>query len=267
LRIDTISNLLVLDIESCNLQGYGQIGLGVQTTEINIDLYGKISYDRELKRTRIAANAKITMPLDNAVFAAMSEQFKANEGAPEYNIKKPIDALQRSLIAWSNPKDAQEVFKDFDEEKLKKMPNSLSESIILSGIILESFGSDKPSAKKQDKGLLSQQQQVGLIAINGTAIAQPLTFTQAYVQRFGQDATPGFYWSMEAFDGTRYVFEYAQEKKDGNLAVYTSNVKMMSAIDGIKPDKRKTKNFNYQSADEQAASVILAKVRSLSLNK
>jgi hypothetical protein len=267
LRTDTISNLLVLDIENCNLQGYGQISLGIQTTEINLDLYGKISYDRELKRTRIAANAKITMPLDNAVFAAMSDQFKANEGAPEYNIKKPIDALQTSLIAWSNPKDAQEVFKDFDEEKLKKMPSSLSQSIIISGIVLETFGSDKPSAKKQDKGLLSQQQQVGLIAINGTAIAQPLTFTQAYIQRFGQDATPGFYWSLEAFDGTRYVFEYAQDKKDGNLAVFTSNVKMMAAIDGLKPDKRKTKNFNYQSTDEQAASVILAKLRSISLNK
>lgn len=267
MRTDSISNLLVLDIENCNLLGYGQIGLGLQTTEIDIDLYGKISYDRELKQTRIAANAKITMPIDNAVLSSMSDQFKAIEGAPEYNIKKPLDALQTSLMAWSNPKDAQEVFKDFDEEKLKKMPNSLSQTFIISGLVLESFGSNKPSAKKQDKGLMSQQQQVGLISINGTAIAQPLTLTQAYIQRFGQDATPGFYWSMEAFDGTRYVFEYTQEKKDGNLAVYASNVKMMAAIEGLKPDKRKTRNFNYQAVDEQAASVILAKLRSISLNK
>lgn len=147
------------------------------------------------------------------------------------------------------------------------MPSSLGQSLIISGIVLENFGSDKPSAKKQDKGLMSTAQSVGLIAVNGTAIAQPITLTQAYVQSFGDDAQPAFYWSMEAFDGTRYVFAYTQDRKDGNLQIFSSNTKMMAAIDGIKADKRKTRNFNYSSTEEQTASIILAKLRAYLLNK
>ncbi|MEN9994119.1 MAG: hypothetical protein RL762_776 [Bacteroidota bacterium] len=266
-RTDSLSNLLVLAIESCSLSGYGHIDLGIATGEVDIDLYGKISYDSEKRKTRIAANAKISMPLDNAVWTEMTNQFKATETAPEWNIKKPLDALLNSLTAWSNPKDAQEVFKDFDEEKLKKMPNTLEQSLILSGIVLENFGSNKPSANKQAKGLMSEAQSVGLISINGTAIVQPVTLTQAYVQSFGDDANTAFYWSLEAFDGTSYILGYSQEKKDGLLSVYSTNVKLLAAIDGIKPDKRKTRNFNYESTQEQEASKILAKLRAFLLNK
>jgi hypothetical protein len=267
LRTDSLSNLLVMAIEGCTIAGYGHIDLGIATSEIDIDLYGKISYDSEKKKTRIAANAKITMPLDNAVWAEMASQFKALETAPEWNIKKPIDALLNSLVAWSDPKAAQEVFKDFDEEKLKKMPNSLEQSLILSGIVLENFGSNKPSANKQAKGLMSEAQSVGLISINGMAIVQPVTLSQAYVQSFGEDANPAFYWSMEAFDGTSYILGYSQEKKDGLLRVYSTNVKMLAAIDNLKPDKRKTRNFNYETTQEQEASKILAKLRAYLLNK
>ena len=267
LRTDSLSNMLVMDTESCGLSGYGNINLGIQTSEIGIDLYGKMSYQNDNKKTRIAANARITIPMDNAVWTAMTDQIKGQENAPEWNIKKPVDGLLTSLTAWSNPKDAQEVFKDFDEEKLKKMPNSLSQSMILSGLVLENFGSDKPSAKKQDKGLLGSAQNVGLISINGTAITQPLSLTHAYVQSFGDDAKPQFYWSMEAFDGTRYVFSYTQDRKDGTLGVYASNEKVLAAIDGIKPEKRKTRNFSYLSTDEQSASLILAKLRAYLLNK
>lgn len=267
LRTDSLSNLLILDTESCGLSGFGNISLGLQTSEIDIALYGKITYQNETKKTKIVANAKITMPVDNSVFAAMADQFKAQEGVLEWNIKKPIDGLLQSLAAWSSQKDAQEVFKDFDEEKLKKMPNSLSQSIILSGLVLENFGSDKPSAKKQDKGLLSAAQTVGLIALNGTAIVQPLTLTQAYIQSFGDDANPSFYWSMEAFDNTRYLFAYSQDRKDGNLSIYSTNEKVLTAITAVKADKRKTRNFNYLASDEQSASFILAKLRTYLLNK
>jgi hypothetical protein len=72
---------------------------------------------------------------------------------------------------------------------------------------------------------------------------------------------------MEAFDGTRYIFGYAQEKRDGLLSMYSTNVKMLAAIEAIKPDKRKTKNFDYTATQEQAASVILSKLRAYLLNK
>jgi len=197
----------------------------------------------------------------------MVDQFKAAENAPEWGLKKPIYGLRNSLSYWSNAKEAQEVFKDFDEEKLKKMPTGLQQTFILSGIVLESFGSDQPSSKKNEKGLLSTAQSVGLISINGQAINQPVELTQSYVQCFSDQCNPSLIWDMQSFDGTRYVFSHEQDKKDGLLSIYSSSKTILAAIENIKAEKRQTKNLKYEPIDETAASAILAKLRSYLLYK
>ena len=266
-RTDSLSNLLVLDAETCELAGFGAINLGIQTGEFQIDLHGKISYDRELKRTKIAANAKVQIPLDNSVLNAMVDQFKAAENAPEWGLKKPIYGLRNSLSYWSSAKEAQEVFKDFDEEKLRKMPAGLQQTFILSGIVLESFGSDQPSSKKNEKGLLGVSQSVGLISINGQAINQTVELTQCYVQCFSDQCNPSLIWDMQSFDATRYVLSHEQDKKDGLLSIYSSSKSFLTAIENIKAEKRQTKNLKYEPIDETAASAILAKLRSYLLYK
>ncbi|MFM6945899.1 MAG: hypothetical protein ACKOWW_02045 [Flavobacteriales bacterium] len=266
-RTDSLSNLLVLDAETCELAGFGAIQLGIQTGEFQIDLHGKISYDKELKKTKIAANAKVQIPLDNSILNAMIDQFKAAETAPEWGLKKPIYGLRNSLSYWSNAKEAQEVFKDFDEEKLRKMPTGLQQTFILSGIVLESFGSDQPSSKKNDKGLIGVSQSVGLISINGQAVNQPVELTQCYVQCFSDQCNPSLIWELQSFDGTRYILSHEQDKKDGLLSIYSSNKTFLTAIENIKADKRQSKNFKYEPIDETAASAILAKLRSYLLYK
>jgi hypothetical protein len=266
-RTDSLSNLLVLDAETCELAGYGAINLGIETGEFKVDLYGKIAYDRNLNKTRISANAKVQIPLDNSILNTMADQFKASENATEWGMKKPIYGLRNSLSYWSNAKEAQEVFKDFDEEKLKKMPAGLQQSFILSGLVLESFGSDKPTSKKNDKGLIATSQTVGLISINGQAINQPVELTQCYVQCFSDQCNPSLIWELQTFDNTRYVLSYEQDKKDGLLSFYSSDKAVLGAIENIKAEKRQSKNFKYEPIDETAASAILAKLRSYLLNK
>ena len=266
-RTDSLSNLLVLDAETCELAGYGAINLGIQTGEFKVDLYGKIAYDRNLNKTRISANAKVQIPLDNSILNTMADQFKASENATEWGMKKPIYGLRNSLSYWSNAKEAQEVFKDFDEEKLKKMPTGLQQTFILSGLVLESFGSDKPTSKKNDKGLIGVAQTVGLISINGQAINQPVELTQCYVQCFSDQCNPSLIWELQTFDNTRYVLSYEQDKKDGLLSFYSSDKVVLTAIENIKAEKRQSKNFKYEPIDEIAASAILAKLRSYLLNK
>ena len=266
-RTDSLSNLLVLDAETCELAGYGAINLGIETGEFKVDLYGKIAYDRNLNKTRISANAKVQIPLDNSILNTMADQFKASENATEWGMKKPIYGLRNSLSYWSNAKEAQEVFKDFDEEKLKKMPAGLQQTFILSGLVLESFGSDKPTSKKNDKGLIANSQTVGLISINGQAINQPVELTQCYVQCFSDQCNPSLIWELQTFDNTRYVLSYEQDKKDGLLSFYSSDKAVLGAIENIKAEKRQSKNFKYEPIDETAASAILAKLRSYLLNK
>ena len=266
-RTDSLSNLLVLDAETCELAGYGAINLGIETGEFKVDLYGKIAYDRNLNKTRISANAKVQIPIDNSILNTIADQFKASENATEWGMKKPIYGLRNSLSYWSTTKEAQEVFKDFDEEKLKKMPTGLQQTFILSGLVLESFGSDKPTSKKNDKGLIGVAQTVGLISVNGQAINQPVELTQCYVQCFSDQCNPSLIWELQTFDNTRYVLSYEQDKKDGLLSFYSSDKVVLTAIENIKAEKRQSKNFKYEPIDETAASAILAKLRSYLLNK
>ena len=49
------------------------------------------------------------------------------------------------------------------------------------------------------------------------------------------------------------------DKKDGNMLLYSKDETFMSSINEIKPDKRKSKNFRFDIADEAQLKLILAK--------
>jgi hypothetical protein len=164
-------------------------------------------------------------------------------------------------------KDAQEVFKDFDEDKLRKMPSSMEQTFILSDIVLESYGSVKASAKKVDKGLISVNNQVGLISINGIPILKQVEWHQFYVQSFSDESGAGFTWDLSLMDDTKYFMHYAMDKKDGDLQIFTNDKVVSEGILAIKPDKRKTKNFKFDVMDEVTAKNLLSKFRGYFLYK
>jgi hypothetical protein len=49
------------------------------------------------------------------------------------------------------------------------------------------------------------------------------------------------------------------DKKDGNMLLYSKDETFMSSINEIKADKRKSKNFRFDIADETQLKLILAK--------
>ncbi|MEN9699773.1 MAG: hypothetical protein RLZZ301_971 [Bacteroidota bacterium] len=264
---DSLSNLLSLDVESCQMNGFGDISLGIKTADLTMELYGKISYNQETSKTRIAANARIQLPLDNSVLDAFIARTKLQEGAKEVDIKKPIYGLRNTFNHWGSAKEMEEFFKDFDEDKLRKMPAAYHQTFIVSGLVLESFGSNKPSSKKLDKGLISTNQLVGLISVNGTPILQEVEWGQFYTQCFSDQCNPGFMWELRMFDDTKYFFSYEVLKKDGEMSIYASDKAFTDAINAIKPEKRKTKNFNFTAIDEGSAANLLAKFRGYFLVK
>ena len=49
------------------------------------------------------------------------------------------------------------------------------------------------------------------------------------------------------------------DKKDGNMLLFSKDETFMSSINEIKADKRKSKNFRFDIADETQLKLILAK--------
>jgi hypothetical protein len=60
--------------------------------------------------------------------------------------------------------------------------------------------------------------------------------------------------------GSDYLMDYSMVKKDGTLNLVTNDGDLSSTVNGIKEDKRKTKNFLYQISTN---SVYLGKLSAL----
>ncbi len=266
-KSDTLSNLLTLDVNTCKVIGFGDIELGINTGDVKMDLYGKIEFDQEKNKTRIAANARVSMPIAANVMENIAAKMKLEVGAKEVDMKKASYGLKNTFVHWSNAKDAQEVFKDFDEDKLRKMPASMEQTFILSDIVLESYGTLKASVKKVDKGLISVNNQVGLVSINGIPILKQVEWHQFYVQSFSDELAPGFTWELSLLDDTKYFMNYTMAKRDGYLQIFTNDKTVNETILAIKPEKRKTKNFKFDVMDEVTAKNLLAKFRGYFLYK
>jgi hypothetical protein len=266
-KSDTLSNLLTLDVITCKVIGYGDIELGINTGDVKMDMYGKIEFDQEKNKTRIAANARLSMPIAANVMENIAAKMKLEVGAKEVDMKKATYGLKNTFVHWSNAKDAQEVFKDFDEDKLRKMPSSMEQTFILSDIVLESYGTLKASARKVDKGLISVNNQVGIVSINGIPILKQVEWHQFYVQSFSDELAPGFTWELSLLDDTKYFMNYTMSKRDGDLQIFTNDKTVNETILAIKPEKRKTKNFKFDLMDEVTAKNLLAKFRGYFLYK
>ncbi|MFY7945101.1 MAG: hypothetical protein ACOVNZ_10985, partial [Crocinitomicaceae bacterium] len=119
---DSLSNLLTLHLGTCFLTGNGDIQLGMNYGEVKIDGYGKIEYNTEELKTSISMNARVTIPVSKDVTESLGNKLKMVEEFPELDLKKSNYGLRFNFARWIGPEKAEEIFKDYDEEKLKKMP-------------------------------------------------------------------------------------------------------------------------------------------------
>ena len=67
----------------------------------------------------------------------------------------------------------------------------------------------------------------------------------------------GFRWSTA--NDKDYVLSYSMDKKDGNMLLYSKDETFTNSINDIKPDKRKSKNFRFDIADDTQLKLILTK--------
>ncbi|MNF05802.1 hypothetical protein D3C80_2056200 [compost metagenome] len=65
---------------------------------------------------------------------------------------------------------------------------------------------------------------------------------------------------MQVPGGPDYLFDYSMMKRDGTFNIITSDSDLSNAINAIKEDKRKTKNFLYQISTN---SVYLGKLNAI----
>jgi hypothetical protein len=264
---DSLSNILTLHLGTCFLTGMGDINLGVNYGEVKIDGYGKIEYSTEDQKTNISMNARISMPVSKDVMENLSNKLKNVEEFSDLDLKKPNYGLRFNFAHWVGADKAEDIFKDYDDDKLKKMPDGLDQTFVIAGLQLESFGTAKGGGRKVEKGLISKQKQIGLISVNGSPILKMVNSQMFFNQTNSDESGQCFYWNFSTPDEKKYFMYYGIDKKDGDLGFYSNDENFKKTITDIKPDKRKSKNFKFDLIEDAKALNLLSKLNGYLLYK
>jgi len=258
---DSLTTILKLHLGTCSVGGEGDMTLGINLGEMKSNLYGKIDFDPRENKTTILANARIDMVVAKDVIEGLANKMKIVQEFPELDLKNPKYNMRNTLAHWTTKKTMEDVMRDFDEERLRKMPSTLENTFILTGLEFESYGSSKAGGRKVEKGLITRDSKIGVMGMNGIAVMKEVDFEMFYLQTFSKESGQGFTWNISLPNNRNYLINYQMDKKDGTLLFYTNDDIFNKSIMDIKPDKRKSKNFNFDLAEEAVGKALAAKFK------
>ena len=76
---------------------------------------------------------------------------------------------------------------------------------------------------------------------------------------FRSQSLQGIIFTMKDNTNKDFLFDYGMNRKDGKLLIYSKDNELKTMITEMKPEKRKSKSFSFDWADD--SSVQLAMVR------
>jgi hypothetical protein len=106
---------------------------------------------------------------------------------------------------------------------------------------------------------MSNLESAAIVNFFGKPVMRQVVFRAFFEQIYSQNGDH-FAMMMQVPGGPDYLFDYSMLKKDGTLNIITNDSELSAAINAIKEDKRKSKNFLYQIATN---SVYLAKLNGI----
>ena len=268
-------NLLTLYTETCTLTGLGKIDLGIDLGEVKIESFGDISYEPENKKIALNLTSKFIFPLDKNIMEGFAKTLKELEGQKDIDIKSKSYNFKQISKFWLTPEKENDFYKDYEEDKLRKLPEQLEATFLISGIHLEyfrfktkmnetgyvcGFHSKNSGTKIDDEGdEIKAKNKVAIIGLEDRVVLKELDFNMVFHQTNIDNSYQGFAFRWATANNKDYVLNYSMDKKDGNMLLYSKDETFMSSINEIKADKRKSKNFRFDIADETQLKLILAK--------
>lgn len=248
-------NYIALHTESCSMEAEGIINMGMDYGDITVDAVGTVSYNQETGATEVNATMRFNLPMDKGAFESVGSRIVEYEGSKPLNFDNTN--LEQALLMWSDRKTADKIKSDYtldENKKVKRLPDSFEKSIVITGIHLKST-----PRSKDVRGLMSNLESAAIVNLYGKPVMRQVIFRALFEQIYSQNGDH-FAMMMQVPGGPDYLFDYSMLKKDGTLNIITNDSDLAAAINAIKEDKRKTKNFLYQIATN---SVYLAKLNGI----
>ena len=239
-------SFLALSVENCAMSGEGIINLGLDTKEVKIETVGTMNYSQENDQTLFNLTAKISMKVDKGSFEKIATGIKETEGLKMVDFT--TTTLEQAMVEWVDRASADKIKSDYTiQGVMKKVPRSMDETFVLTGLKLASFN----KRNFEEKGLISNTNQVGLVNIYGEPVMKYIPYKAFFQQIYSGGGSDKFGLLFEIPGGKDYYFDYAVPKKDGELKIITTDEKLIDNLSTMKDDKRKSKDFYYEISTQQ----------------
>ena len=244
-----VGSYLSLHTETCMMNGDGQINLGMDYGDVSINSVGIINYDPKKGETTMNLTTKFNIPFEKNLMQDLSAKISAIEDL------KPLDfnstTIEQAAVEWSGREEADKMKSAFTINGEMKVPKEMESAITLTGLKLKSY----EVRNMQDRGLISSSETAALVTMYGKPVFKKVPVKAFFLQTYSENGFDkfGLQINIPTLD---YYFDYAMEKKDGTLRILSGDPDFVTAVNNIKEEKRKVKNFKYQI---ETASIYLSK--------
>lgn len=239
-------SFLSLHTETCSLHGEGRIGLGMDFGDVLVDAVGSADYDQSTGKTSMNLTMRFSFPMDKGLMEDVANRINAVEGL------KPMDlastTFEQALVEWTDQRIADRIKSDYTiKGEIRKMPEAMEKTITLTGLKLMSF--DRIS--NQERGLISVSPMAVLLNLYEKPVVKQVPIRAFFQQNYSEAAPDKFGLQIDIPGGRDYYFDYSMLKKDGDMRIISGDEEFVAAIDAIKEDKRKSKNFKYETTTQR----------------
>ena len=264
LKKDTLSAFYTLHLGTCILSGLGPVNLGINFGETSVKAYGKLEFNPNEKKTNSYLNLAIDMQLPKDVMQIIANKIKADEVLKEMDLKAGKYALKNNFAYWLGD-EHEKIFKDFDEDKLRKMPEKLEQTLVLSGVKLESLSASAAGGRKAERGFLSDKNTtIGVVSISGIPVLREVNTRLFFAQRHSSEETQFFAINFDVSEEKFFYLNHQMDnKKEATLSFVSNDSDLKKSILAIKPKKRNAKNFKFDLVEGSDANNLLAKFKSV----
>jgi hypothetical protein len=237
-------NYISLHTSSCSLNGDGKISLGMDYGDMETKAVGVISYNQEKKETSLNLTLAIKAPFDQKIFESVGEKIAEIEGLNNADFSSTT--LEQAIMEWVDLKTADKIKSDYTLKKeFKRVPKEMAESIVITGLRLTSYS----KFGDPQRGLKSSVDQAAIVSIYGQPVMKYIPFKFFAEQRTAVGDRLGML--MDVPGSYLYFFDY-DNRKNGTMNILSNDIEFNTEIEELKPDKRKTKKFIYQTTKNSA---------------
>ena len=235
-------NYIALQTGNCSLNGDGVINLGMDYgSSVSVEAVGTVNYYQETEQTVMNITAKYNLPLEDKSFEKIAEKITA---IPEL---KPMDfastTFEKALVEWTDRKTADRIKSEYSlDGTYKKIPSEAKAAIVLTGLKLSSYN----NPAMQERGLYTDVTEAAIVSIFDKPVMKYIPVKAFFQQLSSSDGGDKFGLLLAVPGGAEYFLNYAMNKKDGELFIYTTDSELEADINALKPDKRKAKDFSYE---------------------